>query len=219
LTASLFTEFHKKLAQEILPYISKHDTVCDFGCGLGRLDIELSSGVKHITSVDIEEKVIHILEEDIKSVGIANMEARCVNAIHIREKFDIGIMSFFGKSGGDMCFYRNLCRKKLIRIANVENDSTLYPKEHRKTRKDVAQDIRRDLYRNNMEFEYKDVYIEFGQPLSSKEEARMFIQSHAPKADEKEVDLFLEKNTILTKREDYPIYLPNLKHIGIFIIS
>jgi 2-polyprenyl-3-methyl-5-hydroxy-6-metoxy-1,4-benzoquinol methylase len=37
LDASIYTEFHKELGQHIIPFLDPEDSICDFGCGLGRL--------------------------------------------------------------------------------------------------------------------------------------------------------------------------------------
>ena len=61
--------------------------------------------------------------------------------------------------------------------------------------------------------------IEFGQPLRSQRDAELFVLQNAPKADAEEISNFLDKNLVSTRRDDFPLYLPNKKELGIFIIN
>lgn len=219
LTASRYTGFHKKLAQYILPSLTNDMSICDFGCGLGRLDIELAPFVKKIYAIDISQDVIDVLRQDIKVLSLNNVLPRCANADSLNETCDVGIMSFFGKSVRDMLYYRGLCNKHLIRIVNMQNTSTLYPTRHRKAVKNTAIQVTQELKQSNMAFEFIDTFIEFGQPLRSQEDAVAYVKSNAPNATLEEIYEFLETHVKDTGRLDYPLYLPNLKHLGIFIIS
>lgn len=217
--ASNYTAFHKKLAQHIANRLSKEDTICDFGCGLGRLDLALSPYVSSITAVDIEPKVVDALAQDIETFGISNIHPLCRDSASVDQQFDVGIMSFFGKSGHDMLCYRKRCRKKLIRIVNAKSRSHLYPQSYRKTEKDTIPIVKNELTSKGIPFECIDVSIEFGQPFRSQTSAEDFILNHAPEASIQEVQDFLAEHATMTGREDFPIYLPNQKQLGIFVIE
>lgn len=216
--ASEYTGFHRELAKHITPFVTKDDTLCDFGCGLGLLDMELSRYVKHITAVDVSEDALSSLESNMKNKGITNITILRKDAKSLQGKWDIGIMSFFGESKQDMKAYRSLCKKKLIQIVNMVNDSTLYPKKHRRTAKITAEKVEKELKELKMHYNLIQADIEFGQPLHSEEDAVAYIEYNAPNASKVEIDNFLEKNLLSTGREDYPFYLPNEKHLGIFVI-
>jgi len=64
LDASAYTDFHQTLARKITPYLDPGDTLCDLGCGLGRLDLELAPHVMCLTAVDIDETGRLIVKKD-----------------------------------------------------------------------------------------------------------------------------------------------------------
>jgi hypothetical protein len=218
LDASIYTEFHKELGQHIIPFLDPEDSICDFGCGLGRLDLELLPHVSRITAIDIDRQVINMLRQASNVLGYRNLYPLWGDSYSICDKHDVGIMSFFGKSGHDMLHYRNMCNKKLIRIVNVQNSSNLYPQKYRTTRKDTVSIVKNELISRNLIFDFVETSIEFGQPLRSQNIAKKFILSHAPQAPIHEVKSFLAEHAILTGREDFPIYIPNSKKVGIFVI-
>lgn len=219
LNASTYTGFHHALAQVLLPYLEPDDTMCDIGCGLGRLDLELAPHVAQLTALDIDSQVVGILDRDAQSRNLSRLQVRCADAAHLTEHFDILLMSFFGKSGSGIQDYLRLCSKKLIRIVNVENSSSLYPERYRRTKKDTVSVIHKELAELELRFCLEIASIEFGQPLRSQQEAEQFILHHAPKAGKEEVLTFLQEHLTQTGREDFPFYLPNRKEIGIFIID
>ena len=219
LNASEYTQFHKKLSKKLLPFLSKHDRVCDYGCGLGRLDIALAPHVSFIKALDINPIVIDHLSQDVLNLGLQNISSLCVDSKEHTESCDVGIMSFFGIGEKEMLLYRGHCKKKLIRIVNMKNQSTLYPHEYRKTRKDTVAIIKNELENSAISYQFIEIYLEFGQPFRSMNDAMHFVQFHAPDAVKTEIESFLSKYIIEISHERYSFYLPNKKHLGIFVLD
>ena len=217
LAASDYTGFHKKLSEKIIPHIEPGSTLCDAGCGLGRLDLELAAYVKRLTAVDINENVIDALRRDAEKLGLQNLHARAGDASSMTETFDIVLMSFFGKSGVEN--YLKLCRRKLVRIVNADNKSSLYPESHRSIEKDTVPIVQKELEDLRIAYKLELYSMEFGQPFRSRRDAEQFVQNNAPKATEAEISSFLNDRITLTGRSDFPLYLPNRKELGIFIID
>jgi len=219
LDASAYTGFHNKLAKQITSYLEPDDTLCDIGCGLGRLGLELAPYISNLTAIDIDPRVIAQLQQDAVLKNLKNLHAICMDAITLNKCFDIVLMSFFGKSGSSMETYYQLCRRKLICIVNAANKSNLYPNHYRQTLKDTISSVQKDLADQGRNFKLIINSFEFGQPLRSWQDGEKFIFHHAPKASAEEVSDFLQRNTIATRQDDFPFYLPNMKEIGIFIID
>lgn len=215
LKASCHTNFHGKLAEHLRPYLRQGDTVCDFGCGLGRLDLALAPYVGHITCQDISEEAIAILKADGQAT--ANLTACCVDCQTTTEKFDVGIMSFFGKRQEEFLHYMDRCNRSLIRIVNMQNHSTLYPTAHRQRVKSTADEVKNQLDLAGVSYEFSRIQLEFGQPCQDWADAQAFVRSHAPGASQEEIDHFLQ-----VQSQPLPqggLYLPNQKDLGIFIID
>ena len=217
LEASAYSDFHRNLAERIKPYLRPDDTLCDAGCGLGRLDLELAPYVSSLTAIDTDSNVISELQKDAAQLGLKNLQALCGDAAALTGCFDLVLMSFFGKTG--MSAYYPLCRRKLIRIVNAVNQSKLYPNQQRHTQKDTISSVKQELTAKGSGFDLVVDKFEFGQPLRSWQEGELFISHHAPKASPQEISNFLHDNAVSTGRDDFPYYLPNHKEIGIFIID
>ena len=218
LDASVCTGFHQQLAMRMAPYLEPNDTLCDVGCGLGRLDLALAPHVSELTAIDVDESVIAKLRQDVTAAGIQNLHARCADATELKDPFDVIVMSFFGGSGIGMDEYLRLCRRGFIRIVNAENKGNLYPGSHRRTVKETIASVRQELSGQDCRYELVADTIEFGQPLRSWRDAEQFVLCNAPEATDREVNDFLCENARHTGRDDFPIYLPNPKDIGIFVI-
>ncbi|MCL2679212.1 MAG: class I SAM-dependent methyltransferase [Dehalococcoidia bacterium] len=217
LDASSYTGFHKELAGKIAPYLEPSDTLGDIGCGLGRIDLELAPHVTSLTAIDINEVVIAQLQYDANRLELHNLHARCADVTALADVFDVVIMSFFGKSVTES-EYRQFCRRRAIRIVNAENSGHLYPDNHRQTSKDTAPMVQYELEKQGYRYQFLTHTIEFGQPLRSWQDAEQFVLYNAPKITAEESCTFLQENATQTGRSDFPIYIPNPKDIGIFVI-
>lgn len=96
LDASRYGDFHRRLADVIAPYLLPEDRLCDLGCGLGRLALQLAPRVGHITCVDINERVIESLGQEAARTAVPNLSTRCCDACAVEEAFDLVLMTFFG---------------------------------------------------------------------------------------------------------------------------
>jgi SAM-dependent methyltransferase len=217
LDASEYTGFHKALAQKIIPHLSPDDALCDAGCGLGRLDLELARHVRELTAVDISEDAIAALRRDAETLGVQNMRTIVSDAAMLDGTFDIVLLSFFGQS--NMLDFLKLCRRKLIRVVSVENASTLYPQRHRNNVRDTVEMVQDYLGAQGIRYELELASIEFGQPLRTWQDAEKYILKNAPGATAEEVGGFLDEHLTKTGRDDFPFYLPNKKGLGIFVID
>ena len=71
------TDFHRRLASELLPYLHPDDAVCDAGCGTGHLALALAPYVKRVTAVDVSAQALALLAENCRKRGAANIDIRC----------------------------------------------------------------------------------------------------------------------------------------------
>ena len=56
--ASSYGSFHRQLASFLVPFLQPDDTVCDWGCGLGKLSLELAPYVARLTCVDRDSQCL-----------------------------------------------------------------------------------------------------------------------------------------------------------------
>ena len=217
LDASAYTGFHKKLASRIIPLLQPADTLCDMGCGLGMLDLEIAPYLREITAVDVDEAVVGALSQIVRDLGLENVRTRRGDALALNESFDVLLLSFFGRPGvvDLLKFYR----RRFIRVVSSNNNSGLYPQPYKNYVKDTVPVVCEILDALKIGYTLESCSFEFGQPLKSWQEAELFVLNNAPQASAGEVSAFLKERLTDTGREDFPFYLPNTKEFGIFVID
>lgn len=220
LDASAYTGFHQKLAALLLPRLDAAHTLCDLGCGPGRLDLALAPHLGAVTAVDSDPLVAEALRRDAESAGCRNLRVVCGQAETLPGRYDVALMSFFGRAGEDFARYLPLAGKLLVRIVNSENRGRLYPDAYRSVKKDTAPLVRQELAALGLRYEVVESELEFGQPLKSAEEARRFVAHRmGVAANPRTAEAFLAQNLRPTGEEKFPFYLPNPKAIAIFFIQ
>lgn len=215
--ASEYTGFHTQLAKKIIPYLEPGDTLCDIGCGLGRLDFELAPHVAEILAVDISEYAIRTLEKNVALAGISNIHVRQGNAEELEQSFDVILMSLFGLQDTSGILKR--CRRRHVRIVGAGRKSGLYPERYRRELKDAVPIVQDEFDSLGIKYSLEMCSFEFGQPLRTKHDAEQFVLTNAPEADSREIADFLNDNMQQTGRDDFPFYLPYQKELGIFVVQ
>ena len=215
--ASAYTGFHNALARRILPYLESGDSLLDAGCGLGRIDMEIAAHVSAITAIDYNAYVLQALLRDLESSAIENLAVRLEDVSGLKDSYDVILMSFFGNP--DMPFFLEHCRRRIIRIVSAGYESSLYPKQHRRNFKETVPAVREELAAWRIGYKLELCSIEFGQPLMNRRDAELYVLKNAPEASMEEVGRFLDESIILTGRDDFPIYIPYEKKLGIFVID
>lgn len=217
LDASRYTGYHEALAGHVRAQLEPGDTLCDLGCGLGLLDLELAGDAAQILAVDAEPLVINTLRQAVRWAGLTNLQALCMDATALKDSFDVVMMCFFG-SGEELPGFLSCCRKKLICIVNAEKQSQLHPRREQHKKKEDAGSIRTLLDEKRLEYEENGLALEFGQPLTSHEEALRYVKDQTPGAEQEELEAFLQERLQPTDDAEFPLYLPYRKKLSLFVI-
>ncbi|MDR1247310.1 MAG: class I SAM-dependent methyltransferase [Clostridiales Family XIII bacterium] len=231
-TASAYTGFHSNLASLVRPYIEDCSTICDIGCGLGLIDLELAGYVRDIICIDQNETAIGALNEFIRARGAYNVVARAADVNTLTgERRDAVIMSFFGSSVEAISRFMSFCEKKMVLIVHEKpmpakrvNAVSLRPKPL------GAAEVHGFLTDRGLTFQKLNAVIEFGQPFKSLEDAKDFILVYASSTSEaagaRDADgrgerLYndMAKLLVETGMPNYPLYLPKPKEVAVFIVD
>ena len=78
------TDFHRRLAAELRPYLTPEDAVCDAGCGLGHLSLALSPYVRTVTAVEREQRALAVQERELAHRHIENVCPCCEDVVAAR---------------------------------------------------------------------------------------------------------------------------------------
>lgn len=213
--ASAYTGFHQKLAQWVAPVLQPTDTLCDVGCGLGRLSIALAPFVREVLCVDIDEMVLANLQKEADRKGVSNLRVLHGDAQQITGEYAVMLMSFWGHKSGEVNSAA-LCRRLLVRVANQDEKARITPRGAHSTRSNVDS-IEAELQAAGRPYRLRCGEVEFGQPMESEEEIKRFLTHYAGTAGE--FEWYMRTRVERTGRQDFPFYIPNPKPVGVFFID
>lgn len=139
--ANEYSFFFKNIAGLIAPGLEGYSTLCDIGCGLGLIDLELSKSIKCITCIDINRVAIEALKKSVEDRKITNIKPRVMDCNDIAESWDVIYISFFGSHGLEK--FLPHC-KKLIAVVSKNNQAELYPEKYRVFQKTRPKKLNRN---------------------------------------------------------------------------
>lgn len=219
--ASEYGDYYKHLAEMVLPYLRGDEHICDAGCGLGYLSLELAPRVRQITAVDADADVIGVLQNNLTERGIPNIKALCADVFEAapEEPYDAMVFSFFGGMEKIAAIAAAQCRGTVFAFKKnysahrfsagsypVGDDSFASALEWLKTRK--------------IQFRAEEAETESGQPFASLDEARKFFEIYSRDGDKSAIDDdFLAERLVKTGRDDYPLYMPHMRKVGFLMFS
>lgn len=214
--ASEYGDYHRRLAQWLLPHLHPQDAVCDAGCGLGYLSLELSPYVRQITAADQSGEALSVLAENCAARDIQNIHLRpgdIFSAVPERP-YDAMVFSFFGRMEEIAAIARAQCRGAVL--AFKKNYAThRFSAERHPVGDDSFAAGKAWLTAHGVPFTQEELELEMGQPLVSMDEARRFFALYSRDDDPAaSVDDFLQKHLVQTGRWDFPLYLPHKRSIG-----
>ena len=227
--ASRFDGFHRRLTDIIRPALKKTDTVVDIGSGPGMMSLEISRYVNDVKAIDCNEYALGWLDEKIREEGYSNIQTAIGDYIEAPDAllpgdFDVALFCYFGGPGS---IFESAYRKAKRLIVMIMHGTC--PPEAKSKNEDESHRVYGDEmeeYLVNMGIPYKKLsgLIRFGQPLISKDEAKLFVESYAENSDEdpNEHEAYIKSQLALVEKLDDPIfpwYLPKMRDPVILFIE
>lgn len=209
--ASEYGTFFAQLRDILQPYLSKNDTVCDAGCGLGYLAQVLAGECGNIVAVDRSEAAVTAMQ--VRNLP-QNMQTRCADVFTLNENFDVLLCSYFGSSEDILRLRDTLAPKRTIVIQRncAEHRFSIGAVEHRHNRCSMET----CLASRNIAFEKKDISLEFGQPIHSLPDAVRFFtlynKSNCPVTEQT-----VAAKLVSLENSQYSYYLPQKRDMSIYI--
>jgi SAM-dependent methyltransferase len=215
--ASIYTGFHRKLADRLRETVSGAELMYDIGCGLGLLSQELAGEVGRIVGVDMNREALASLEADAAARGIGNISTLHGDCYQTEPLCDVILMSYFGSSTLEL--FLPFC-KQLISIVDLDEGSSMGGKglSGGKRKRQTADKLERQLMEAGRRFTLEPVSLEFGQPFVSKPDASRFLQVYYGCTPE-ETEAYLAGRLVQAEQAPYAYYLPYTKHMGVFRIE
>ena len=226
--ASRFEGFHRSIAEKIQPRLKGSDIAVDIGCGPGLISFEIAPYVKEITGIDADEMAIRWMEKEKDRLGLSNINAVCGDAIGgldalLPDAFDTAIFCFF--CNPDHVFDKvyekaNRFVALITHRFDAHGDAGQADASHHAHAASIAQ------YLDSRKIAYEKEYmqLDFGQPLTSLEEAEEYLNIYpGPEAAGSEAHSEFVKKRLanIEKRDErlYPYYFPKKRDAAIFFME
>ena len=203
------TDFHRRLAAELLPYLTPEDAVCDAGCGLGHLSLALSPYVRTVTAVEREQRALAVLERELALRHIENVYPCCEDVFaHRPEKpYDAMVFCFFGSIEEILAAAARCCRGTVLTV--VRNDARhRFSGKSRGPGRHSYDTACRILTEKGINFTTRTASFAFDQPFRSLEAARRFFELYGGSED-------WRARLVETGDPEFPWQLPSRREFGL----
>ncbi len=213
-SASAFTGFHRQMAGLLAPEIAAGGTMCDLGCGVGLIDLELAPSLEQVTCVDTSAPALAALERMAEERGLSNLETRLTDVDKLEGAWDTVLSLFFG-NGKQMARWLSRCRQCVVAVL-AEGEAPSFGPGH-PPKYNTAQRAERELAEAGVAFHMRRGALEYGQPFRSREEAQEFARVYGKDKLAEDL-LYLRTRLTATGDPEYPWYLPQRKRFVIFTL-
>lgn len=214
--AIAYSDYTERLASVLVRYLPTDGHICDAGCGIGALSVELARSCREITAVDISQTAIDTLRE---STNAENLHAVCADIFAMQPKtpYDAMLFCYFGRTDEILRIAKRQCAG---RVLLVKRDCS----EHRFSVGRVEQPLHRHettrelLLSEHIPFLSESLSLELGQPFRSIDDALVFFRLYNTS------DLPVTEASVLprlrkTQDAQFPFYLPELRKMELFVFE
>lgn len=216
--ASEYTSYNRNMAKLLLPKLEDCETLCDMGCGMGLVDLELAPHFREITCVDISERATANLRDRAARSGIGNIRVLRSDGMAAEGRWDAVMALFHGDVETVGENYLEKAAKKLVLVVHGSAYGSTGPEKYRVRKCCDVEHTKAWLEREGYPYELELASLEFGQPHRSFEDALAYTRTFSKAAPEDELLAYVKQAVQETGRADFPLYTPKQRRFGIFTI-
>ena len=197
------------LADRITPEIKPDARICDAGCGVGALSLEMAQRGFCVTALDISPVALGQLPAH------ARIEALCEDAEkHEPEApYDAMVFCFFGDMPICLRMAARCCTGDMFYISR-DYDMHRFSVGQHPVRYSGYRQARDLLDKMAIPYQAEECALDMGQPFRDREEARRFFMLYSRDDPAMITDTFLESKLTHTQSSEYPLYLPHMRRCG-----
>lgn len=214
--ASEYVPYYQELAALIRPYFHKNSHICDVGCGLGYLSLELAASFSQVTAVDADAKALAVLRENCRFRGVKNIRVLCDDAKQMEpeQPYDGMVFCFFANIDEILEIAKKHCRGTVIAVKKNYSAHRFSVGTHEITHDSFRRAAMR-LSELGIPFVSGKLELEFGQPFANVPDARRFFEIYSQDEEKSAItDEFLRGKLKETGEREFPYYLPQLRKLG-----
>ena len=214
--ASEHAPYNKDLAAVLGPKLPPNAHVCDAGCGLGYLSLELANYARKVTAVDISPEALNVLHRNCVTKGIDNIDIRCADIEQSPpdEKYDAMVFCLFGGSDQGLCIAKAQCRGDVFMVMRNYPAHRFSVNTHCMEYKGY-RDTCLMLDVLGIPYDKSECQLDLGQPFRGFEDARLFFERYSRDPKSQITDEFLLSRLEKSNQSEFPYYMPHMRNVGI----
>ena len=206
--ASDYGDYHRRLAEKLLPHLPQGGHICDAGCGLGDLTLALSPYFRQITACDVSADALQELRRRVKQERI-RLLCGDVRENPPQTPYDGMVFCLFGSPETVLQVASAQCRGTVCVICR-EQRARHFSVDEQAMHSDDPDRWVRLLDRAGVPFYQERFSLSFGQPFRSREDAIHFFALYNQEEKMPEWECVAARIEA-TGREDFPFYAPQEK--------
>ena len=213
--ASEYGSYNRELAARLMPELNREMHICDAGCGLGYLSLELAPYVGQVTAVEKNPHALAVLEENCRARKITNILPRCgsIGEVLPAEKYDGMVFCLFGSIQEILETARKQCAGRVFIVTRNYTRHRFSAGDH-----PVGgygyEESKKILKQLKIPFGETVFDLEFGQPFRSYADARRFFEIYSKDMADITED-FLRGRVVETGNAAFPLYMPHRRKLAI----
>ena len=212
--AAKYGMFFEELTARLLPWLPTDGHVCDAGCGIGALALELCRHCRLVTAVDVAEVPIKALRSRPLP---ENLRVICADILSMSARYDAMVFCYFGRIRQILRIAERQCCGRVIVVKRncLEHRFSVRPVERVEHNFDEAHTLLSEL---GIAYQSEKLRLEFGQPFRSLSAAERFYALY-DRSGAKLTQAQLSERLIPTDNEVFPYYLPMKRDMELYVFD
>lgn len=227
--ATAFTSYFADLAHMVRRHPRASGSICDAGCGMGQLSLELAAHARTIDAIDRSMQAIAHLGRKVESARIGNVKPILADVAshHPNAPYDLMVFCLSASLESALAIARKRRAGGLIVINKIHRKMEADRPQDRRARNVGERPIVYDFERSVAEAracgiacDATQIVLEFGQPFRTLEDAALYFgmfrtRSYPEGISSSELEGMLER----TGDPVFPYYLSIRRHLALFSID
>lgn len=207
-----YRSFHQEVAEFMRQDLPSRPSLCDVGCGIGALTLQLAPHCRHITAIDLHPKPISYLQEQAAARGLANISAYAEDFLTLPvpdEPYDGvvfclagGVEQFLEKGrqwGKTLFFVENATSQRSFSSVGAQTKETYFNHDLQ---------LLTDL---GIPHSYRFFTAPFGQVFTDRSDAEAFMHHYNPDEPEASIQAALKARLQPIDHPKFKLFMPNEK--------
>ncbi len=213
--------YHRELADWIAPQLAPGSRICDAGCGVGALALELAVRGFAVTAADADRLALDALAQDVRARGMGGgVRIRCgdIRAMQPETPYDAMVFSLFGQGEEILRIAKSQCRGPVFIVLRSDSVHRFSVNAHPVAHGGYAA-MRALLDTRGIAYTAQERSIDFSQPLRDFEDARRFFACYSRDPEALITDAFLHSRVSQSGRDDFQLMVRQSRSVGLIRLN